>query len=166
MIFFVQSVFQPLINAPALFLSIWSTDGIEEPQFIAGLILAICGLLFETVADIQLSLFKKDPKNKGVVLTRGLWRDSRHPNYFGEACFWWGIYVMACSFERGWITFFGPLILTLLVRYVSGVPILEKNFAKRPGFKRYERETNTFFPWFPKVWDGKDEDEGQEVPGT
>ena len=68
----------------------------------------------------------------------GLWRYSRHPNYFGEAVFWWGLFIVACSFEKGWITFFSPLIITLLLRYVSGVPILEKEFEKRPGFKLYQ----------------------------
>lgn len=83
-------------------------------------------------------------------MKEGLWRYSRHPNYFGEAAFWWGIYITACSFEKGWITFYSPLIITLLLRFVSGVPILEKEFAKRPGFKQYAAETNIFIPWFPK----------------
>jgi steroid 5-alpha reductase family enzyme len=95
------------------------------------------GLLIETVADLQLYMFKAIQENKGKFMTSGLWRYSRHPNYFGEATFGWGLYIVACSFERGWITFYSPLIITLLLRYVSGVPILEKDFAKRPGFQEY-----------------------------
>ena len=101
--------------------------------------MAIVGLLLETIADWQLYTFKKDEKNKGLFLTEGLWRYSRHPNYFGEAVFWWGIFIVACSFEKGWFTFYSPLIITLLLRYVSGVPILEKEFEKRPGFKEYQQ---------------------------
>lgn len=150
MIYFMQSIFQLLMNAPALFLSIWSTQGIVEPQFIVGFVIAIIGLLMETIADLQLYLFKQNAENKGKFITTGLWRYSRHPNYFGEATFGWGLFIMACSFEKGWITFYSPLITTLLLRYVSGVPILEKEFEKRPGFKEYAEQTNCFLPWIPK----------------
>lgn len=80
----------------------------------------------------------------------GLWRYSRHPNYFGESLFWWGIFLLACVYDYGWVTFYAPLIITLLVRYVSGIPILEKEFEKRPGFRQYSQETNVFVPWFPR----------------
>jgi steroid 5-alpha reductase family enzyme len=102
------------------------------------------------VADLQLKFFKKNPENKGKFMTCGLWRFSRHPNYFGEAVFWWGIFIVACSCEKGWITFYSPLIITLLLRYVSGVPLLEAEFKKRPGFEEYAKEVNCFIPWFPK----------------
>lgn len=150
MIYFIQSIFQLLINCPVLFLSIFSTEGIADGQFTVGVIMASLGLILETVADWHLFVFKRDPNNKGKFLTAGLWRYSRHPNYFGEAVFWWGLFIVACSFEKGWITFYSPLIITLLLRYVSGVPILEKNFETRPGFKEYQQQTNVFFPWFPK----------------
>ena len=83
-------------------------------------------------------------------MRQGLWRYSRHPNYFGEAVFTLGLFIIACSVEKGWITFYSPLIITLLLRYGSGVPILEKEFEKRPGFEDYKKETNCFIPWFPK----------------
>lgn len=148
-IYFVQSIIQIIICCPVLFLSIFSTPGFNE-QSIAGVVIASLGLTFETVADIQLFMFKKDAQNKGQFMKEGLWRYSRHPNFFGESIFWLGLFINACSIHNGWITFFSPVIITLLVRYVSGVPLLEKEFAKRPGFKTYESETNCFIPWFPK----------------
>ena len=134
LIYFTQSIFQILICCPVLFLAIFSTPGFNA-QSIAGVVIASLGLTFETVADIQLLLFKRDPHNKGFFMKNGLWRYSRHPNFFGESIFWWGLFINACSVHNGWITFYSPLIVTLLVRFVSGVPILEKEFAKRPGFK-------------------------------
>ena len=148
-IYFVQSIFQLIINCPALFLSIWSTDGMT-PQTIVGIVLASVGLLIESLADLQLFYFKKNPANAGQFCKSGLWRYSRHPNYFGEAVFTWGLFIIACTCVNGWITFYSPLVITLLLRFVSGVPLLEKEFEKRPGFAEYCRETNCFFPWFPK----------------
>jgi steroid 5-alpha reductase family enzyme len=84
------------------------------------------------------------------VITNGLWKYSRHPNYFGEALLWWGLYLITCSIPKGWIFFFSPLIISLLLRYVSGVPLLEKHFAKNPQFQDYAKRTSIFFPWFPK----------------
>lgn len=107
-------------------------------------------MLIETIADLQLYLFKAKGENKGKFMTTGLWRYSRHPNYFGEATFNWGLFIVACSFTHGWITFYSPLIVTLLLRYVSGVPLLEKEFEKRPGFAEYRAQTNCFVPWMPR----------------
>lgn len=149
MIYFIQSIFQIIINAPSLFLSIWSTHGYTA-QFAVGIVIASLGLLIETIADMQLFLYKRLPENKGTFCKSGLWRYSRHPNYFGEAAFNWGLFIIACSVEKGWITFFGPLVVTLLLRFVSGVPLLEKEFEKRPGWSQYVRETNCFVPWFPR----------------
>jgi len=120
-------------------------------------VIASLGLGIETIADLQLYYFKKNPKNHGLFLKSGLWRYSRHPNYFGEAVLWWGLYILACSVSNGWITFYSPLIITLLLRFVSGVPLLEKEFAKRPGFKQYCEETNVFIPWFYKQAESKDD---------
>jgi steroid 5-alpha reductase family enzyme len=83
-------------------------------------------------------------------MKQGLWRYSRHPNYFGETLFTIGLFIIALSVHNGWITFYSPLIIILLLRYVSGVPILEAEFQKREGWTEYERETNCFIPWFPK----------------
>lgn len=92
--------------------------------------------------------FRDDPKNRGQLIKSGLWRYSRHPNYFGEALLWWGVFIIACSVEYGWITIYAPLFITLLIRFVSGVPLLEKKYAARPEFQEYMKETNVFAPWF------------------
>jgi len=78
----------------------------------------------------------------------GLWRYTRHPNYFGEAVLWWGIYLIACGVKMGFVTIFAPLLISILVRYVSGVPLLEKKYETNPDFKSYCKETNVFMPWF------------------
>ena len=117
---------------------------------IVGIVIASFGLIFEIIADQQLYYFKKDPANQGLFMKQGLWRYSRHPNYFGETLFTLGLFIIALSVYNGWITFYSPLIIILLLRYVSGVPILEKEFQKRDGWTEYERETNCFIPWFPK----------------
>jgi steroid 5-alpha reductase family enzyme len=79
-----------------------------------------------------------------------LWKYSRHPNYFGEALLWWGLYLITCGVKNGFLTFFSPLIITLLLRYVSGVPLLEKHFKDNVKFQEYSKITNIFVPGFPK----------------
>ncbi len=148
-IYFVQSIFQLIMNSSALFISIWST---KDFYFLDALGAAVWlfGFIFELIADVQLTEFRKNPLNKGKLMKTGLWRYSRHPNYFGEAVIWWGIFLIACSIDQGWITFYAALITTLLLRFVSGVPILEKKYSVRDDFKQYMLETNCFIPWFPK----------------
>jgi steroid 5-alpha reductase family enzyme len=117
---------------------------------VIGAIVFLGGLLFEAVGDAQLAAFVRDPANKGRLMTRGLWSLSRHPNYFGEATLWWGIGLMALSSTHGWIVLLGPLTITLLLRYVSGVPLLEKKYAGRPDWEVYKARTSVFVPWVPK----------------
>jgi steroid 5-alpha reductase family enzyme len=116
----------------------------------AGLIFFSMGLFFEAVGDFQLARFKADPSNKGKVLQTGLWRYTRHPNYFGDFCVWWGFYLMACA-AGGWWSFPAPLLMTFLLLRVSGVRLLEKDIGqRRPDYAAYIQRTNAFFPWFPK----------------
>jgi len=112
--------------------------------------LAVCvvvaGVLFEAVADWQLARFKLNPRNKGKVMDRGLWRYSRHPNYFGEFCVWWGIYILALS-ANGWWAIASPVLMTVLLFKVSGVTLQEQDITERwPGYRDYIAHTNTFFP--------------------
>lgn len=114
-----------------------------------GLALWATGLFFETVGDLQLARFKGDPANRGQVMDRGLWRYTRHPNYFGDFCVWWGLYLIAAPVAP-W-TVFGPLIMTGLLLRVSGVALLEATITeRRPAYADYVRRTPAFFPWFPK----------------
>jgi steroid 5-alpha reductase family enzyme len=118
-------------------------------DFLAALLWAT-GFFFEAGGDWQLSQFKKDPANKDRLLTRGLWRYTRHPNYFGDALVWWGLYLFAAA-SGAWYTIFSPVLMTFLLRRVSGVAMLERTLREtKPGYLAYMTRTNTFFPWRPK----------------
>lgn len=109
------------------------------------------GFYFEALGDWQLARFKSDPANKGKLLTSGVWRTTRHPNYFGDAAQWWGFYLIALATGSGWWTVFSPLIMSFLLRNVSGVSLLEKNLKEtKPGYAEYVATTNAFIPWFSK----------------
>jgi len=112
-----------------------------------GVIVIVAGALFEAVADWQLARFKSDPAHKGKVMDQGLWRYSRHPNYFGEFCVWWGFYLVALSAQGWWWAIASPLLMTVLLLKVSGVALQEKDIAeRRPGYRDYIARTNAFFP--------------------
>jgi steroid 5-alpha reductase family enzyme len=117
---------------------------------VAGVALWAFGFLFETIADWQLARFKRKAINRGRVLSTGLWRYTRHPNYFGEFCVWWGFYLMALA-AGGWWAIVAPLAMSFLLLKVSGVAMLEKDIgARRPAYRDYIARTNAFFPWFPR----------------
>jgi len=116
----------------------------------AGTAVWLTGFLLEATADRQLCLFLKDPSNRGKLLTSGLWRYSRHPNYFGEVLLWWGLWIVALSVPGGWWTVAGPLTITFLILKVSGVPMLEKLLEGRPDFEAYRRRTSAFVPLPPR----------------
>ena len=86
---------------------------------------------------------------------KGLWRYSRHPNFFGETLLWWGFYAMACSLKNGWVTIVAPLTITIILRFVEGVPFLEEALKKREAYREYMKETNIFVPWFPSIKEKK-----------
>jgi steroid 5-alpha reductase family enzyme len=115
----------------------------------AGVSLWLFGMLFEAVADRQLAQFQSDPTNRGKVMDRGLWRYSRHPNYFGEFCIWWGLYAIALAGGAWWAAI-GPALLTLFLLKVSGVALTEKDIAnRRPEYRSYMQRTSAFFPRRP-----------------
>jgi steroid 5-alpha reductase family enzyme len=125
-----------------------------DPDWVAGLGLAVfaLGLFFETVGDWQLARFKADPDNSGKVMDRGLWRYTRHPNYFGDFAVWWGLFLVAVADASMLWTIIGPLVMSWLLLRVSGVAMLEKTIGKRrPGYEEYARRTNAFFPWRPRT---------------
>lgn len=117
-----------------------------------GALIVVVGIAFESIGDAQLSAFRKDPANKGKVLDSGLWRYTRHPNYFGDACTWWGIWLVAAETgPLGWVSIIGPLFLTFTLTKWSGKPLLEKGLKKsRPGYADYVERTSGFFPWPPR----------------
>jgi len=109
------------------------------------------GFLFEAFGDWQLAQFKSNPENKGKVLRSGLWKYTRHPNYFGDAVVWWGYFIIALSTPYGFLSFFGPLIMTFFLLRVSGVALLEKSLHKtKPEYEDYVRCTSAFVPMPPQ----------------
>ena len=111
----------------------------------------LIGFVFESVADWQLHRFKADPRSKGQVMDRGLWRYSRHPNYFGECLIWWGMFFIAMGVPGGWWTLISPVIITLVLLKMTGVALTERTIVEhRPGYRDYQRRTSTFIPWWPK----------------
>lgn len=116
----------------------------------AGALVWFIGFAFESAADWQLYRFKADPRNQGLVMNRGLWRYSRHPNYFGECLVWWGMFLIALSVPGGWWTAISPILVTLVLVKMTGVPITEQHtMERRPGYRDYVRRTPKFIPWFP-----------------
>jgi steroid 5-alpha reductase family enzyme len=148
LVFGLQAVLAWIASAPLLATA--KSDAPLGALDAAGAVLVIVGLALETVADGQLAFFKRDPRNRGRVLDRGLWRYSRHPNYFGECCVWWGF---ACfAFAAGaWWAVVSPLLMTWLLLRVSGVALLEQSIGdRRPGYADYVRRTSAFVPWPPR----------------
>ena len=123
---------------------------------ILGALLWLVGFLFEAIGDAQLSRFLKQnkdydgPIDDKPVLDTGLWKYTRHPNYFGNACMWWGIWLVACQAPMGWATIIGPIIMTLLLTKVSGRDLLERDMGRRKNYKAYAARTSGFIPRAPK----------------
>lgn len=118
---------------------------------LAGAAIALIGIAFETIGDAQLEAFRKDPANRGKVMDSGLWRYTRHPNYFGDFTAWWGIFIVGLAAGAPWWTVIGPLFLSFTLTRWSGAPMLEKSLARqRPGYADYIARTSGFFPWPPK----------------
>ena len=148
-VFGLQAVLAWIISLPILG-AINSTAPLNMLDMI-GIALLGFGLIWETAADWQLSVFKAKPENKSKVLDSGVWRYSRHPNYFGECCIWWGFYLMALA-AGAWWAIPSALLMTLLLLKVSGVSLLEQTIAeRRPRYAEYMRSTNAFLPGRPKV---------------
>ncbi len=107
------------------------------------------GFFFEVVGDWQLDRFIRKPENKGQIMTTGLWRFTRHPNYFGEAMMWWGLFLVVLGLPLSHIALLSPILITFLLTQVSGIPMLEKRWAGRADWEEYRRKTSVFIPWFP-----------------
>jgi len=124
----------------------------QAPGFldIVGVLVWLIGFFFESVGDAQLTKFIKNPLNKGRIMQGGLWKYTRHPNYFGEVTQWWGIWLIALSVQNGWLGIIGPITITVLILFVSGVPLLEKKYKGRTDFEEYKKRTSVFIPLPPK----------------
>lgn len=149
-VFLLQGFFLLAISCPVWFINRTNLPGLTLLDALGVLVWCV-GFGFEAVGDAQLKRFKSHPANRGRIMTRGLWAYTRHPNYFGEAVMWWGIFILALNIPKGWWTILSPLLITFLLTRVSGVPMLEKKYADNPEFQDYKRRTPAFFPWFPKA---------------
>ena len=144
-VFMLQGLFLFITVLPVIYINMHSVDSFHFLDG-TGVLIWLIGFYFETVGDYQLKQFKSKPENKGKIITSGLWRYTRHPNYFGEVVQWWGIFLLAVTLPGGWMTLVGPLTITCLVRFVSGVPMLERKYAGNPEFEKYKKVTSVFFP--------------------
>lgn len=149
-VFLLQGVLMWIVSAPLIVGR--GVGSAATLNWLDGLGLAVwlVGFFFEAVGDWQLARFKADPANRGKLLDSGVWRYTRHPNYFGDAAQWWGFFLIAAAAGRAF-TIFSPLVMTFLLVRVSGVGMLEKTLKdSKPGYREYIRRTSAFVPWFPR----------------
>ncbi len=148
-VFMLQGVLILIISIPVLLIIISDNPPLNFLDYL-GTAIWITGFVFEAVGDYQLDRFTRDPGNRGKIMKYGLWRYSRHPNYFGEVLLWWGIFCIALSVENGWLTIIGPATITFLILKVSGIPLAEKRLLRKDEFQQYMKTTSVFFPMPPK----------------
>jgi steroid 5-alpha reductase family enzyme len=148
-VFLLQSIVMLVIALPIIIAAERGSEKIG-PWTVIGVAIWLLGFLCESIADAQLTAFKKDASNKGKLMMSGFWKYSRHPNYFGEAVQWWGIWVIALAVPGAWWTVIGPVAITYFLRFVSGVPMLERKYAGREDFEQYKKRTHAFVPWLSK----------------
>lgn len=148
-VFLLQGLFLLIIISPVIHAAV------ETPyawNFITwtGLLCWLIGFYFQVVGDWQLTVFMNNKKIPGSIMQTGLWKYSRHPNYFGEIVMWWGIFIVTTPFANSIYFIAGPLFITLLITFVSGVPLLEKKYAGNPAYEDYKKRTSMLFPMPPK----------------
>jgi steroid 5-alpha reductase family enzyme len=150
-VFGLQGVLMWLVSLPVQIVHVSSGGGLGALDAL-GTALVLVGLCFESVGDWQLARFKADPASARQVMDRGLWRYTRHPNYFGDCCVWWGMYAIAAGTPAGRWTLASPALMTLLLLRVSGVTLLERTIGRRrPGYAEYAQRTSAFFPRPPRA---------------
>lgn len=151
-VFLLQAVLLWIVSSPLMLAQLDGPDIGRAALDVVAVVFWAVGFLFEVVADWQLMKFKREPANRGQILRSGLWSLSRHPNYFGEAVLWWGFGLLAFP-TGGWLAFLGPLMITFLLRKVSGVTMLDAALVdRRPGYSDYIRSTPAFFPLGKTRW--------------
>lgn len=152
-VFMLQGAFMYIISLSAILTAEQAKKPTEEMNLLLlgiGVGIWCLGFCFEALGDYQLKRFIGNPSNKGLLMNQGLWKYTRHPNYFGEAILWWGIFLIALSGGASVFAILSPITITMLLLFVSGVPLLEKAMKDRPGYQEYSRKTSVFIPWFPK----------------
>jgi steroid 5-alpha reductase family enzyme len=148
-VFLLQGVILWIVSMPIQVAMVMASTKPLGWLDLVGVALWGIGLFFEAVGDFQMARFQADSQNTGRVMDRGLWRLTRHPNYFGDFCVWWGVYLTAASAGASW-TIFSPLLMSFLLLKVSGVTLLEKTITdRRPDYAAYQARTSSFLPWPP-----------------
>ncbi|NJD09459.1 MAG: DUF1295 domain-containing protein [Gemmatimonadetes bacterium] len=150
-VFLLQGALVLVISAPLQLAAAATPPDPVRALHILAAVVVVAGFAFETIADAQLQRFRRDPASRGRVLDTGVWRYTRHPNYFGEALLWWGFWLAAVARPGGWLTWFAPALMTYLLVKVSGVAMLDARLtATRPGYAEYVRRTSAFVPRPPR----------------
>ncbi|MDP2426009.1 MAG: DUF1295 domain-containing protein [bacterium] len=150
-VFFTQAMFMSVIALPIYAAFLHRGQDISLGLLLAGVALHLIGFFFEAVGDAQLKKFVKNKAtSKTKIMQTGLWKYTRHPNYFGEAVMWWALFVLTLSTSIWFLVLISPVVITYLLRFVSGVPLLEKKYKDNEEFQAYAKKTPIFFPWFPK----------------
>lgn len=153
-VFILQGVLLVLVSLPVTITAGMQHSVSASAWLAAGIILWIFGFIFETIGDLQLRRFIASKPAKGTIMKTGLWRYTRHPNYFGEVTQWWGLWLICASTNLSlttkMIALVGPLTITILILFVSGVPLLEKKYLKDKNYQAYAKRTPKFFPWNPR----------------
>ncbi|MCA9327311.1 DUF1295 domain-containing protein [Candidatus Saccharibacteria bacterium] len=144
-IYVVQSVLALLVSIPVVHINL-AVDTSWSAWTMLGVVVWLFGYLAEVFADRQLAVFVASRSKKDTFANIGLWRYARHPNYFGEILMWWGIAIISLGTAYGWVGLGGAMLITYLIRYVSGVPLKEKHLAEKPGWEAYKTRTNRFIP--------------------
>jgi len=126
------------------------SDGSFGVVTAVGVALWVLGIVFETVGDRQMDAFKADASRKGTIMDQGLWRYTRHPNYFGDACVWWGIFLVSAAHWPGVLTVLSPVAMTYFLVFATGARLLEQHMAERPGYREYQQRTSYFVPLPPR----------------
>jgi steroid 5-alpha reductase family enzyme len=150
-VFLLQGVLLWIICAPLVAAQVSPTPPALGALDVLGMLVWAIGFFFEAVGDWQLARFKAGPVNRGKLMDRGVWRYTRHPNYFGDSAQWWGFYLIAAATGWGALTIFSPILMTFLLVRVSGVGMLEKTLKNvKPGYREYMERTSAFIPWLPR----------------
>jgi steroid 5-alpha reductase family enzyme len=149
-VYLLQGVLMIVVGYPLIHAAVYGSTSSVGVVSLLGVLVWCVGFFFEVVGDWQLDSFIRNPVKKSTVMDSGLWRYTRHPNYFGEVTMWWGIWLIVAPLPLSLIALIGPLTITFLILKVSGIPMLEKRFENDPAFQAYKQRTSAFFPLPPR----------------
>lgn len=148
-VYMLQGLLLFIIVSPVLYFVLYGTPVL--PCVLAGALLWTFGFLFESIGDAQLAYFLQKRTDPTAIMQSGLWKYTRHPNYFGESCMWWGLWILSFGAPMWLVLLISPVTITSLLLFVSGVPMMENRYKNNAAYQRYAAKTSVFIPWFPKT---------------